>query len=393
MSLNVKGCHVHKCNVIFIFIFIVILSFLLLCKCASSSTELKNIYISANGIWHVDAVAKEMISASEDDLGHSGDINFGVVAWADSDKVIQAYKPFITYFSQVTQRSIRLIILQDDLSLRNQFIKGNIQLAVVSVINYTILSEQTYVEKEKEKEKDEDGLVYLASFIKVDQYSSKKEYYTATIFSLDKPNRKGERIIKDIDEFDGTILGFINPDSLAGATYPMYTLLYKEVQPYDVFSEISYLGNAANVIDAIDEGSINVGAIESEIFDREQEKRRELSENRTNKFPLNAILTTPCIPFELFVANSKNNIDMKPIIQDVKNGILKYIKDFEENKGTVLVTYDNGEEEPVMNSEKGFPYSSFNLMEKAGKFEDVILVRKTVTDYITKHKFLKNVKK
>ncbi len=131
------------------------------------------------------------------------------------------------------------------------------------------------------------------------------------------------------------------------------------------------MGNALNVVNAVDAGSVDVGAIESEIYDRIAQERK--TKTGKGKPLLKSIMTTPTIPFEVLIANS--NELPNDVVGKLKQAVDDYIVQFEKT-GTVK----NDKQEEVMDEKEGFPYSSFRIKDSKF-FKDVMEVYQRVSDY------------
>jgi phosphonate transport system substrate-binding protein len=279
---------------------------------------------------HIDLPEEGEEAISEDEVSQLGGseevINFGTTPWETPDKMKKLYRPFIRHLSLKLGKRVRFIVEQDYEALKNDLSSNLIQIAAFSPGAFADVLD-----------KNRNSMIYVASM----QKDGAEAYRGLIVVKKDSPYQS----LKDIK---GKKMGFVDPSSSSGYRYPVALLLQQGIYPEKYFSNVFFLGNHANVTDALMQGTIDVGATYDANLENAQKKHND---------GLRILLKTEPIPYDAIVVSRQVGMELAGKLANVLVQINNNTKD---EKGQYVM----GSEHELI------PFSGFKI--KSPEFYDVV---------------------
>lgn len=258
------------------------------------------------------SVTKDEKIDEESDLSESEDIKFdlvfGVTPWDDKDIMQTKFTPTLNYLSEKLNKKIKFTLSKDYNTLCEEIGQG--------LIDFGSFSPGAYVDaKNKYPE-----LKYIVTTI---DKKTGKDSYLGYIFTHKDTGITSFQQLKD------KVFGFVDEGSSSGYKYPVAMMIDKwRVDPNAYFKKTFFLGNHANVLDAVRNMKVDAGAT--------WDVAMESDVNEKGDDPYFIIAKTDPIPYDGWLA--KKDLDDK-LIEEIKN-ILIGINTETQNKDGVNVIND-----------------------------------------------------
>ena len=220
---------------------------------------------------------------------------FGVNPFTKPEKIEELYIPIINKLCQKINRNAKTVIVSDYEEL-TYYIKNNL-------IDVGWFSPMAYVKAKKET----NVIPMITPLI------NGKDSYRGYIFT-----RKNSKYNK-LKDLRNSIFAFVDPLSTSGYVYPKQMLKEVGINVNTDLKETLFLGNHDNVIKAVLDNKVEVGASYNEAWDR--------AAQTLNLDSLNIIEKTEPIPKDVIAARS--DLDQN-ILEETKNIFLKADREISE---------------------------------------------------------------
>jgi len=218
---------------------------------------------------------------------------FGVNPFTKPDQVKELYIPIINKAAEMAGKKAKTIIASDYEALINFIKKG--------LIDIGWFSPMAYVEA-----KSQSSIIPIAT-----PKINGKASYNGYIFS------RKDAGINTLGEIKGSSFAFVDELSASGYIYPKYLLNEAGIDLQYDLSQIDFLGNHDNVINAVLDSEFDAGATYNEAWDR-------ASSSGTPVNKLNIIKQTEDIPKDVIAA--KPELD-EEIIAQLQNSFIEVSKE------------------------------------------------------------------
>jgi phosphate/phosphite/phosphonate ABC transporter binding protein len=220
---------------------------------------------------------------------------FGVNPFTKPEKIEELYIPIINKLCQKINKNAKTVIVSDYEEL-TYYIKNDL-------IDIGWFSPMAYVKAKKET----NVIPMITPLI------NGKDSYRGYIFT--KENSK----YKKLEDLKNSIFAFVDPLSTSGYVYPKQMLKNVGINVKRDLKETLFLGNHDNVIKAVLDNKVEVGATYNEAWDR--------AAQTLNLDSLNILEKTDPIPKDVIAARS--DLDQN-ILEETKNIFLKADREISE---------------------------------------------------------------
>ena len=224
----------------------------------------------------------------------------------DPAKLIVPMKLLAEYLSQESGDQFVAIVTKDYAELSERLRNKSIQLAWINPINYIKMKSET------------PSLKYVATYMEKNNDTGQIiPYYESFIISLKTSN------IKTIHDAKDKRFAFTDPGSTSGYAFPNMMLSKQGITPETFFQKIFFLKKHDRVIEALTQGSIDVGAVSDGTYYTAVKKYGDIYTiiERSEPIPLDPIVATENVPKKKILlyqkvlksmpANHEFNLSMK----------------------------------------------------------------------------------
>ncbi len=211
-------------------------------------------------------------------LGNTKDLIFATYPSNTPEKLISAFTPLKDELQKKLNQKINLIVTKDYDELSKGLQDGSIDIAWIGSSNY--------VKTRKELE----NLKYIATYLEKDaQGKGVTPFYYSVIISLKKSKYQNLEDLIDVD------FAFTDTGSTSGYAYPMLMLKRANINPEEKFKKIYFLKKHDKVIEALVEGSIDVGAVSDGTYANAIKKYGDIFAlvHKSSPIPLDPIVASP----------------------------------------------------------------------------------------------------
>ncbi len=306
------------------------------CK-SSDKSKFQKKTISGSGTW---IQSTEKVGANKHTakiIQSKNIINFGVTPVQSDEKMKKTYAPLMKYLSEKTGKKWIFNISPDYNTLRKDLASGNIQVAS--------FSPGAYGEAIKDPEV-KNKIRYLITLAKKHKVTKKPiDYYQGYIFT-----RKSTGI-KKISQLKNKTFAFVDKGSSSGYKFPVTMFLKRNINPFQYFKNVFFLGKHDKVTDAVAKGSVTAGATFDANFMQAEKKHGKV---------FSILLKTPPIPFDAWAMNKKLP---KKFYDKVQNILLNIPTDAKTKAGKKVYHED-------------YPYKGF--VKRSQDFYNIIIQTRTL---------------
>ncbi len=293
--------------------------------------------ISGSGTW-IQSTGKEKANKQTAKIIQDKNIiNFGVTPVQSDEKMKKAFNPLMKYLSEKTGKKWIFNISPDYNTLRKDLASGNIQVAS--------FSPGAYGEAIKDPEV-KNKIRYLITLAKKHKVTKKPiDYYQGYIFT-----RKSTGI-KKISQLKNKTFAFVDKGSSSGYKFPVTMFLKRNINPFQYFKNVFFLGKHDKVTDAVAKKNVVAGATWDGNFMQAKKKHGDV---------FHILLKTPPIPFDAWAMNKKLS---KKFYDKVQKILLNMPMEAKTKAGKKVYHED-------------YPYKGF--VKRSQDFYDIILQTRTL---------------
>jgi len=296
-------------------------------SCSKSEKEKTN--ISSNEVKLNEVINKNYKS---DKGKYTKFLNFGVTPWANREQMQRDFAPLIKYLSEKLNINVNFTVADSYSQLQIDLKDNKIDIASFSPAAFVDALDEI-----------PNSMTYLCTMLKDNKVNKKRSYYIGYIIVRADSNI---RTVKDIKDKS---IGFTNRSSASGYRFPLALLLKNGVNPKKYSKSIFFLGNHDAVIEAVANGSVDIGALWDGTF---YQRKNEFGGEKAFRI----ILKTTPIPLDAIVVNSKLD---KSLISKIKSILLKMDRNTKTSDGNL-----------VFPETEGFPFCGFE--EKNLSFYNIV---------------------
>ncbi|MCP4147560.1 MAG: phosphate/phosphite/phosphonate ABC transporter substrate-binding protein [bacterium] len=268
-------------------------------------------------------------------------LNLGEAPWDKEEKLRGFHKRFLKYLSQQIGVEVVLNITPDYGTLQKDLEDGNIQIASFTPGAY---ADALIAIPRKMK--------YVATIKWHGAY-----YYRGYIFA-----RKDSKI-SSIEDMKGETIAFTDYGSSSGFKYPVSLFLAKGLNPDTYFSRIFFLGGHQEVLQAVLNGNVRIGATYDRAFASFQKK---------NNSPFKIIAKTRKIPFGVFAVSERLPQDL---FSKIRKALIELNRDTKLTDGSLVLESDY--------------YLSGFIVKDESLYAMVVQTAKLIAKYLAKKEHLK----
>lgn len=217
-------------------------------------------------------------------------------------KIVQALTPLMEYLSQQSGDTFKLVVTKDYDELTQRIEEKSVDFAWVNSKNFVLLKEK------------HPNLRYLVTYLENSKSGEITPYYKSFIVALKDTH------ITTLEEAKGKHFAFTDKESTSGYAYPMMIFEDHRINPYTFFQKVFFLKKHDNVIEALMNRSIEVGAMSDGTYYTARAKYGDT---------LNILASSAPIPLDAIVASENVSIAES---ERIANLLEKIPKDAPSNK-------------------------------------------------------------
>jgi phosphonate transport system substrate-binding protein len=201
----------------------------------------------------------------------------------DPKKLIIPMQVMAEYLTQKSGDPFIAVVTRDYAELSERLRNKSIQLAWINPVNYIKMKSET------------PSLQYVATYMeKNTETGNITPYYKAFIISLKSSN------IHTVFDAENKKMGFTDPGSTSGYAFPMMMLRQKNIVPDTFFQKVFFLKKHDRVIEALVNGSIDIGAVSDGTYDSGIKRHGDIFSivEKSDPIPLDPIVAPDTVPEE-----------------------------------------------------------------------------------------------